>query len=235
MILIFDYFETLLSSKSIDFNRGLKEFWNSYYKDKCEFDEMKLYGEELFKVLLSKHAVGEEYPFVKMELPLFAKKFGGNKLSMDASEEADFLMLCNDFELDASMESVLKECHNKGIPMYVLSNSGFRDEALTEVLDRFRIGKYFIKLWSSANFGRIKPCKEFFELAIQTALTDNPSENRDNIIFVGDIYETDVIGAHNSGIRSAWLNKKKEIDKAGLATYNCTSTDQLFEVINLND
>ena len=29
--------------------------------------------------------------------------------------------------------------------------------------------------------------------------------------------------------------KKKEIDKAGLATYNCTSTDQLFEVINLND
>ena len=232
MILIFDYFETLLSSKSIDFNRGLKEFWNSYYKDKCEFDEMKLYGEELFKVLLSKHAVGEEYPFVKMELPLFAKKFGGNKLSMDASEEADFLMLCNDFELDPSIEIFLKECSEKNIPMYVLSNSGFRSETLLEILNRFGIGKCFNVLWSSADFGRIKPCKEFFELAIRRALEDNPSEKREDIIFVGDVYETDVIGANNAGIKSAWLNKKSERDTAGLATYICASPDQLYKILS---
>jgi len=231
MILIFDYFETLLNSRSIDFNRGLKPFWENYYKDKCEFDEMKAYGEELFKVLLSKHEAGEEYPFVKEELPFFAQKFGGDKLSMDALEEADFLMLCNDFEPDPEMEKLLARCAGKNIPMYVLSNSGFRADALTEILNRFGIGKYFKKLWSSADYGRIKPCKEFFELAIQTALDDNPSENRENIIFIVDMFETDVIGANNAGIKAAWLNKKGERDLEGLAAYNCESADQLINKI----
>ena len=227
MILIFDYFETLLNSRSIDFNRGLKSFWGSYYNDKCRFEDMKEYGEELFEVLLSKHAAGEEYPFVKEELPLFAQRFGGDKLSMSAAEEADFLMLCNDFVFDPEIEKLLSQCARKNIPMYVLSNSGFRAEALMEILNRFGIGKYFKKLWSSADYGRTKPCKEFFELAIRSALEDNPSEAREDIVFIGDMYATDVIGANNAGIKSAWLNKRGESDTEGLATYNCTSVAQL--------
>ncbi|MCR5329426.1 MAG: HAD family hydrolase [Saccharofermentans sp.] len=232
MILIFDYFETLLNSKSIDFNRGLKLFWENHYQDKCPFEDMKAYGEELFQVLLSKHAEGIEYPFVKEELPLYARRFGGDKLSMSVAEEADFLMLCNDFELVPSIEIFLKECSEKNIPMYVLSNSGFRSETLLEILNRFGIGKCFNMLWSSADFGRIKPCKEFFELAIRRALEDNPSEKREDIIFVGDVYETDVIGANNAGIKSAWLNKKSERDTAGLATYICASPDQLYKILS---
>lgn len=232
MILIFDYFETLLNSKSIDFNRGLKLFWENHYQDKCSFEDMKAYGEELFQVLLSKHAEGIEYPFVKEELPLYARRFGGDKISMSVAEEADFLMLCNDFELDPSIEIFLKECSEKNIPMYVLSNSGFRSETLLEILNRFGIGKCFNVLWSSADFGRIKPCKEFFELAIRRALEDNPSEKREDIIFVGDVYETDVIGANNAGIKSAWLNKKSERDTAGLATYICASPDQLYKILS---
>lgn len=231
MILIFDYFETLLNSRSIDFNRGLKVFWDRYYKDKCEFEDMKKYGEELFCVLLAKHASGEEYPFVKEELPLFAKKFGGDKLSMTAGEEADFLMLCNDFEADPEIERFLEVCSQKKVPMYVLSNSGFRGEALMEILNRFGIGKYFKKLWSSADFGKIKPDKDFFELAIRTALSDNPGAKREDIIFIGDLYETDVTGAHNAGVGSAWLNKKGEQDTEGFADHNCETAANLFEII----
>ena len=100
-----------------------------------------------------------------------------------------------------------------------------------DILNRFGIGKYFITLWSSADFGKIKPCKEFFDLAVQTALSDNPSSMKDDIVFVGDMYETDVIGAHNAGIKSAWLNKNGVPDLNGLATYNCGSVEQLFDVI----
>ena len=231
MILIFDYFETLLNNKSMDFNRALKLFWKDYYRDKCLFEDMKKYGEELFQVLLSKHKEGEEYPFVRMELPLFAEKFGGDKLSMTPEEEADFLMLCNEFELDPEIDRFLQECSRRNIPMYVLSNSGFRGDALMEVLNRFGIGKYFKKLWSSADYGRIKPCREFFEVAIQAALTDNPSEERRNIIFVGDMYDTDVIGADNAGIRSAWINRGNECDTKNIATFNCTSTGQLLDCL----
>ena len=231
MILIFDYFETLLASKSMDFNRGLKVFWEKYYKDRCNFEDMKAYGEELFHHLISLHAEGKEFAFVKEELPLYAHRFGGDVISMSAEEEADFLMLCNEFEICSGVEIFLESCYQKSIPMYVVSNSGFSAEALRIVLDRFGIGKYFRSLWSSADFGRIKPCKEFFELAIQTALSDNPLENKENIIYVGDLYETDVIGARNAEIQVAWLNKKGEEDEAGLATFAVTRVDDLTELI----
>ena len=44
MILIFDYFETLLSNKSVVFNSGLKVFWEKNYKVKCRFEDIKIWG-----------------------------------------------------------------------------------------------------------------------------------------------------------------------------------------------
>ena len=231
MILIFDYFETLLNSRSMDFNRGLKVFWETYYRDKCSFEEMKAYGEGLFEELLLWHKEGYEYPFVKEEVPLYAKKFGGEVVHLSVEEEADFLMRCNDFELEDGTAEFLDKCSQKNIPMYVLSNSGFTGGALMEILNRFGIGKYFNKLWSSAEFGRIKPDREFFELAIDTALAENPSEKRDNIIFVGDMYDTDVIGAHNAGIKAAWLNKNGGVDTNNLASYEASSIKGLSKFI----
>ena len=231
MILIFDYFETLLNSRSMDFNRGLKVFWETYYRDRCSFEEMKSYGEELFGELILKHNEGHEFPFVKEELPLYAEKFGGDVVSLSVEEEADFLMRCNDFELEPGTEDFLIKCSQKDIPMYVLSNSGFRGGALMLILNRFGIGKYFKKLWSSAEFGRIKPDREFFELAISTALSENPNDKREDIIFVGDMYDADVIGAHNAGIKAAWLNKKDGVDTNNLASYEASSIRGLSKFI----
>lgn len=72
----------------------------------------------------------------------------------------------------------------QGIPMYVLSNSGFTAEALSFVLEKLGIRKYFKKIWSSAAYGKIKPSREFFEMAIERVLLDNPVEKRENIVFV---------------------------------------------------
>ncbi|MBR5417534.1 MAG: HAD hydrolase-like protein, partial [Clostridiales bacterium] len=55
------------------------------------------------------------------------------------------------------------------------------------------------------------------------------------IVFVGDIYETDVVGAYTAGIKSAWINKKNERDESGWSTYNIVSTDRLFEIIDLKN
>ena len=231
MILIFDYFETLLNSRNMDFNRGLRVFWEKYYRNRCSFEEMKSYGEELFGELILKHNEGLEFPFVKEELPLYAEKFGGDVVSLSVEEEADFLMRCNDFELEPGTEDFLIKCSQKDIPMYVLSNSGFRGDALMLILNRFGIGKYFKKLWSSAEFGRIKPDREFFELAISTALSENPNDKREDIIFVGDMYDADVIGAHNAGIKAAWLNKKGGVDTNNLASYEASSIRGLSKFI----
>ena len=213
MILIFDYFETVVKTHSMDFNRGLKVLWEKYYKDKCDFEEIKKVGDEQFLILLDLHKKGLEYRFVADELPDYAKKFGGEVVPMSSDEEADFLMLCNEMEVMPGMADVLETLQEKGIPMYILSNSGFTAAALTKVLERLGIGKYFKKVWSSADYGRIKPDRGFFEQTIETALQDNPGNNRSDIVFVGDSFETDVAGAHNAGINAIWFDHEgREIE-----------------------
>lgn len=98
MILIFDYFETIVHNNSMDFNRGLKVMWEKYYKDKCSFEEILIYGEELFQYMINVHKEGNEYAFVREELPQYADKYGGDIIQMSSEEEADFMMRCNEMD-----------------------------------------------------------------------------------------------------------------------------------------
>ncbi len=231
MILIFDYFETIIHNKSMDFNRGLKVFWEKYYKDKCSFEEISAYGEELFRHLQEVHGQGLEYAFVKDELPMYAKKYGGETIKMAVEEEADFLMRCNEMEIMPYISEALAVFDKMSIPMYVLSNSGFTAGALSTALDKLGIGKYFKKIWSSADFGRIKPDREFFEMAIEQVLADNPTEKRENIVFVGDTYSTDVKGANDAGIHVIWINHKGEENVEYLPIYSISDTRELLGTV----
>ena len=228
MILIFDYFETLVHSKSMDFNRGLKVMWEKYYKDKCTFAEISVFADTLFQHFLKVHQEGNEYAFVKDELPQYAEKYGGDIIKMAPEEEADFLMRCNEIENLPNIPEALFEFDKMGIPMYVLSNSGFTAAALSIILERLGIRKYFNKIWSSADFGRIKPCKDFFEMAIENVLSDNPTESREDIVFVGDTYSTDVVGANQAGLDVIWLNYNAESNPDNLPVHCIYNTGELI-------
>lgn len=232
MILIFDYFETLMHNKSMDFNRALLGFWEKHYKDKCSFEDISAYGAQLFQHLLALHAQGLEYAFVKDELPMYAEKYGEEVIPMSPEEEADFLMKCNDMEVMPYIPDALETFTQMGIPMYVLSNSGFSSEALSIALERFGLRKYFKQIWSSADFGRIKPCRDFFELAIRSALSDFPGQKREDIVFIGDTYESDVIGAAGAGIDVIWLNYKGESNHDNLPVHCISNTGELTQIIN---
>lgn len=231
MILIFDFFETLTHNRSTDFNRGLKVMWENYYKDKCTFEEIKEYGEELFQHMLDLHRQGKEYAFVRDEIPQYAEKYGGEIIHMTANEEADFLMLFNEMETMPGIPEALSEFEKMRIPMYVLSNSGFTAEALSVVLDRLGIRKYFANVWSSADFGRIKPCKDFFDMAIKKALSDHLEEKRKDIVFVGDMYETDVIGSHNANIGVIWFNHRQENNPDLFPVHVISNAGDLIQIV----
>ena len=135
MILVFDLFETLVEDLTMDFNLGLKPLWEAHYKDKCTFDEIKAYGEELFLHMLDLHKQGLEFPFVKDELPMYAARFGGEPVNMSTEEEAEFLMRCNSVRAYDGLDGMLSKLEKMNIPMYVLSNSGFTAGALRILLD----------------------------------------------------------------------------------------------------
>jgi len=205
--------------------------WEKYYKDKCSFEEITKVGDEQFQILLDLHKKGLEYRFVADELPEYAKRFGGEVVPMTSDEEADFLMNCNDMEVMPGMAEALETLKTKGIPMYILSNSGFTAEALTKVLDRLGIGKYFKKVWSSADYGKIKPDRGFFDMAIETALKDNPGQQRSDIVFLGDIFETDVIGAHNAGINAIWFDHDGRDIECGFEYKKIRSASELIGML----
>lgn len=231
MILIFDYFETIIHNRSMDFNRGLKAMWGKYYKDKCSFEEISAYGENLFGHMQEAHRQGLEYAFVKDELPEYAKRYGGDTIKMTAQEEADFLMKCNEMENMPHIPETLAAFEEIGIPMYVLSNSGFTAEALSVALEKLGIRKYFTRIWSSADFGKIKPCRDFFEMAIESVLSENPGEKRENIVFVGDTYGSDVKGAKGAGIDVIWINHKGEENRDDLSLRSISSTGELEGIV----
>ena len=114
--------------------------------------------------------------------------------------------------------------------MYVLSNSGFRADALQILLDNNGIGKYFEKVWSSADFGRVKPCTDLFESAIGEILKKYPESTKDEILFIGDTYETDITGAHNAKLRTAWINRQNESDIYGFATYQIKDVTDILDI-----
>ena len=219
MILIFDLFQTLVEDNRIDFNLGLRPLWEEHYKDRCSFDEIKDYGEELFVHMQDLHRQGREFSFVKDELPMYAARFGGDVVSMSIEEEAVFLCRCNEERVYDGLKEMLEFYEQEQIPMFVLSNSGFRAGALQLMLDSHGIGKYFKKVWSSADFGKVKPSADFFEMAIKEVLDQYPDCSREEILFVGDTYATDIIGAYNAGIKTVWINRKQAPDDNGFATY----------------
>lgn len=61
----------------------------------------------------------------------------------------------------------------------------------------------------------------------------NPGKTKVDILFGGDMYETDVKGASGAGIEVAWINRKNESDEKQLATYSISGMEQLQEIIDL--
>lgn len=227
MILIFDLFQTLVEDIHMDFNLGLKPLWETYYRDKCSFDEIKAYGEELFVYMQDLHKKGFEFPFVNDELPMYAEKYGGDVIDMSIEEEAEFLSRCNEERVFDGLSEMLDVFRKEKIPMFVLSNSGFRAGALQLMLDSYGIGRYFERIWSSADFGRVKPSTEFFDMAISEILDLYPDNTKEDLLFVGDTYETDIVGAHNTGLKTAWINRNNASDVNGFATYQIKDITEL--------
>lgn len=69
-------------------------------------------------------------------------------------------------------------------------------------LDRIGLARFFHFSISSRSFGKAKPAAEIFHAAC--AGLNLPA---DQVLHVGDDVLTDVIGASQAGLRSAWLNR----------------------------
>jgi putative hydrolase of the HAD superfamily len=88
------------------------------------------------------------------------------------------------------------------LPMAVWANTRQAGEdAVREILRALRIERYFSTVVTSVDAGFRKPAPEFFQFALSKW-----GFTKDEILFVGNQLNTDILGGQSFGIRTAWLS-----------------------------
>ncbi|MBO83444.1 MAG: hypothetical protein CL506_03665 [Actinobacteria bacterium] len=103
---------------------------------------------------------------------------------------------------DERSNNHLKKLNSLSISWGVVTN-GF--EYQREKLKKSGVGELAPFTMISGEFGCHKPCKEIFYAA-----ANKLELNCENILFVGDTAETDIVGAKSVGMKTAWVKMGRQ-------------------------
>ena len=118
--------------------------------------------------------------------------------------------------------AVLKQL--SGVAMGIVSNTTNPVFMKDFELEGSGLKEYFDFAIYSSGFPFRKPHPSIFQLAINR-FEVQPGE----ILFVGDSLANDILGAHEVGMKTAWLNRKKERDEPG-PDYELGSLEDLLRI-----
>lgn len=180
-------------SKHLNKGKGLKEveefFINKIYNAFIEHEKTDLIDPKSYNLLTN-------------ELPsLFSCRI--NEQFVDNILECVNTMKY--LEIYPDVSSILDKLKNKGYIISMISNMMLPGKLLIHKLSENDILYYFSTITISSDIGFIKPHKEIFLRTLEKDFL-KPAE----VIFVGDSYSQDVLGAKGTGMKTVWLNLRHE-------------------------
>lgn len=229
MIYLFDLYDTILKDISFDFQRGMRCLYNKHFSDHCSWEEFREY-EGTFTPLYEKRKFDHsEVMLIRDEvLPIF-RKFGA-AVPADLDElEWEIMDHMQEEMLLPEVEETLARIYESGCSMYILSNAIFSGRSACRLLERVGIGKYFKKVYSSADYGTRKPGKAFFDIAVGEILEENHGVCCEDILYVGNDYITDITGGILAGLSTVWYNLKRLPNVDRLPTREIRDFRELLE------
>ncbi len=222
-VVIFDLYDTVLMDDYFIFENGLKYLHETYFSDKCTFDELTKYAESFLPLYEKRKTDQVEICLVNDELPLIFEKYGVDLPANIDELEYNVMNKMQKVFLTEDVKETLEELKKENIKMYILSNSIFTGKVAEKLLEEFNILQYFEKVFSSADYKIRKPNKKFFEIAL-----DYIDSNLDDIIYIGNDYNTDVKGATAIGLKTIWLNIKHFEKKEDV---ECIEVDDFKQIL----
>lgn len=108
--------------------------------------------------------------------------------------------------------------------MYILSN-GFR-EVQDKKLRNSGLAPYFTRMILSEDAGIQKPHKGIFDFALV-----NTNSRRKETLMIGDCFEADIFGAHQSRIDQLWLNPSELPTQGFSPTYTVKSLEEIKGIL----
>lgn len=111
-------------------------------------------------------------------------------------------------------------------PLGIITN-GFPETQAVK-LEKSELKKYFTWIIYSGEVGKAKPHPEIFEYAMKEA-DIAPQE----VVFIGDDFEGDIIGAKDVGMKTIWFNSKgkKEPRKDQYADYTISTLEPICDIV----
>lgn len=113
--------------------------------------------------------------------------------------------------LEPGTHATLAQLHRAGYRMGIVSNTFVPGFVLDRHLRKLDLLGYFPTRVYSCDVGYRKPHRRIFDQALR-ALGTPPQET----LFIGDLIDTDVIGAERAGMLSVWKRNPDSIDTATL-------------------
>ena len=108
--------------------------------------------------------------------------------------------------------------------LYILSN-GFR-EVQFKKLSNSGLAPYFERMVLSEDADIQKPHKGIFDFALR-----NTNSRRSETLMIGDSWEADIIGAHNSRIDQLWLNPEGLPARDFTPTFTVASLEEIKNIL----
>jgi len=100
----------------------------------------------------------------------------------------------------------LLACLHTDWTLAIATNADVSTEAdIRSALQRVNLDRWLDKIYCYKKIGHKKPSPEFF-----TYILNDLKLTPKQVIMVGDNYETDVLGANRSSLRSVWFNERSK-------------------------
>jgi putative hydrolase of the HAD superfamily len=135
--------------------------------------------------------------------------FGFRSGITEEEAEIGFMNHANTDRPYPDVRPVLDYFHSHDILLYVLSNSTFSSHALSYQLSQYRLLSYFGQVFSSADYLFRKPHPALFTM-VSRYIMRNHHLCQEDITFIGNDYQIDILGSYRAGLKPIWLNQKGE-------------------------
>lgn len=193
-VVMFDLCGTLIEEEDYDYNRALRWMADTYFD--ARFEELQKLSCQFKANYMHMRAVSSAESSFRAQLVLFEKTLNHKLQDNYQVVEAGFIRIFRKEKLKDGATSLLRMLHDCKTRIYVFTNSLFSGVNLKAHLATVGIGELIEAVYSSADAGYRKPSPEAFRYALDNIDARDASQ----VVYIGDAYEKDYLGALASGL-----------------------------------
>lgn len=216
--ILIDLGNTILENVRFSFKKGLDKVYNFVGDKGISYSEYLNIEKEMRKTTYSLR----DETGIEIKLSEYLKllnKNAGIKVEVSFNDlESEFLKAAVKDKPIKGIEKFLEYAFFNNIPVIIVSNSTFTGRLLFQELQDFKLTTGISSLISSADVGYRKPRKEIFLKGIEELRKIDDFEDNE-ICYIGNDYNIDMIGAKNTGLVPIWFNREKNMDVLNICDF----------------